>query len=383
MVYQPKPRTLTAIVLALAAMGLQGLTARGQDSTPDFALIRTTDLQAIDRDRVQNWLEQQVSGLLALKANDAVTAQGSALVATITEHFRASNATRGFKDGLAQMVLQIVTRQYKSPPASAEARKPAAAGFALLAAQVVLPNADTAAAIACFTPALDDPAPAVRFLAAGGLAALAAKVDNQQWSVLLAAVQKAAAAESDPVALGAMLQILLVRSGPRLESVVPAVQAVMDARLEAFARQALLPGPQDAEIASWLGEQALKIAEARNTVPFVERIGRLMTMATWTYLAEMPSSPRRLQLERVVMGAETQLKAIVRAKANVSTPPDVTTAMLAGAATPAQAENMTTALERWIGTDQQPGVLNNAPFGLPVGLGLSRPATTPTSPPAS
>ncbi len=383
MVYQPKPRTLTAIVLALAAMGLQGLTARGQDSTPDFDLIRTTDLQAIDRDRVQNWLEQQVSGLLALKANDAVTAQGSALVATITEHFRASNATMGFKDGLAQLVLQIVTRQYNSPPASAEARKPAAVGFALLAVQAVLPNADAAAAIACLTPALSDPAPAVRFLAASGLAGVAAKVDDRQWGTLLAAVQKAAAGESDPVALGAMLQVLLVRSGPRQESVVPAVQAVMDARLEAFARQALLPGPQDAEIASWLGEQALKIAEAHSTVPFVDRIARLMTLATWTYLSEMPSSPRRLQLERAVMAAETQLKAIVRAKADVPTPPDVTTAMLAGAATPAQAENMTTALERWIGTPQQPGVLNSAPFGLPVGLGLSRPATTPTSPPAS
>jgi len=376
-------KTLTAIALAAAALGLQGLPALGQDSTPDFALIRTTDLQVIDRDRVQNWLEQQVSGLLALTANEAVAAQGSALVATITEHFRASNATKAFKDGLAQLVLQIVARQYNSPPASAEARKPMAVGFALLAAQAVLPNADTAAAAACFTPALSDPAPAVRYLAAGGLAAVADKTDNQQWNSLLAAVQKAAAAESDPVALGAQLQILLVRSGPRSEAVVPAVQAVMDARLEAIARQTLLPGPQDGEIASWMGEQALKIAEARNTVPFVDRIARLMTLATWSYLSEMPSSPRRLQLERVVMSAEAQLKALARAKANVATPPDVTAAMLAGAATPAQAENMTAALERWIGTSQQPGVLNNPPFGLPVGLGLARPATASASPPAS
>jgi hypothetical protein len=250
-------------------------------------------------------------------------------------------------------------------------------------------------------------------VAASGLLAIRGKLNDQQWAALLPTIRKAGLAESNPVVLSSLFQLLSVEQGPRVESALPVVQEILDARLDSFEQKQVLPTLADAEAAAWLGARLVAL-NPQLVSAGARQIARLLADALETYLSlsqkpsqaakpaepkkpgepkkpaepKKPSEPKKAEpkgptgdqkeelerLERIIRSAESSLKALVKG----ANQPDVTGAMLGGGAD--RADKMRLALNAWIGTTQSPGVLNGPPYNFPSGLGIKRAsATSPTT----
>jgi hypothetical protein len=354
-------------VLALTAL-LPARVLRAQDA-PDFATIRKSDFSStIDRDRVSAWVAARFDELLA--ADNALTA-GARFYQTMLEHVRATDATRGFKEGMARIVADEFAKRYQAR----RQKNPPDNPIPYVVALTVLRAYDQPSALPVFQSALTDPQAGVRLAAASGL--LAMRIPDAQWNQLLPVVQQAAATETDPVTLSRLGQILTRDAGPPLAQAADAVLAVMDARLTRFERQGELPNHADADWAAWLGRRLARTDDTQLRTRIVRTLARLLADAAHAYVnQELPSEIRR-DIEVVIASAERQLKLLTNLPANQ--PIDVTAALFADEAT--RDEAITREVDKWIGTDQTTGYLNQAPWNFPPGLGIDRtpPATQPTT----
>ena len=138
---------------------------------------------------------------------------------------------------------------------------------------------------------------------------------------------------------------------------------------------------RDGDAAAWLGKRALAAGNASASNSAAGRIARLMTSSVYAYFTEKLRKGQQELIERVIRAAETQLKAIVQSRAPNKQVPDITAAMLSGG--PGRTDKMTLALNKWIGTTQSRGLLNDAPFNLKPGLGIERPSPTTAPSPSS
>ncbi len=269
------------------------------------------------------------------------------------------------------------------PDASATLAEIDQATVALAAAMVlmVLRDFGHASAFGCFKAALSDSAPGPRVVAAEGLAGLRASLNDANWTALLAELQKTLPAETSAPAADRMYRVLLTDTDNRAESVVPVLLAVLNARLSACERDGRLLAEGDGHAAVWLLSRAERSANKASRLPVVRCAGRLLADAVHEYTTDKSRESRLSQMEPLLVAVETRLESLVKAVDRNAKPPDpaVRTVMLAGGSK--QGAQMSSALARWVGTVGQPGLLNQAPFNLPVGLDIRRkPATTATAP---
>jgi len=390
--HQKLTRSLMTVGIA-AVLAVSSLTTRstawGQAPRPtaptaDLANIRKTNLDGPDRTSVENWVGQQIQQLFAATNDKAAQSQGQKFFEEVQTHTKAADATPPFREGLATILATAFNKQY---PSSSATRRPLATVYVLMSinqAQMSIPQT-TAPAVPvmdAFKLALTDTTSGGRYLGASGLLNLLKKLNDDQWRVLLPDVQKAATAEKSPIVLGQLYDFLLKAEGSRIEAAIPILANILDARLVQFDQNKGWPTLADANAAKWLSEKLANSANTQLQMRAVSILARLMTNAMYAYVTK-PGDAWSESLEKTIRACEASLKSLVSARAaNAQLPnPDVTTAMLENSHQ--QVEAMMTALQKWIGTSNKPGVLNAAPFNLEPGLKIAPPTLSPTTEPTT
>jgi hypothetical protein len=215
-------------------------------------------------------------------------------------------------------------------------------------------------------------------MAATGLLTIRGQLTQQQWSALMPVLQKAGIEESNTVSLARVYRLLALPANAPVDS-VPAVTAILEARLGKIEQKKGWPMAADAEAIKYLGDRLAGLnSQLQDRAILI--MARMLTNAVYIHVNKPPAD-HLVSLEKVIRAAEAQLKAAVPRRAPSAKPADVSTAMLENGTS--QANNMLLELNKWIGTAQQPGVLNQAPFTFERGLKIvpsgaaSKPASTP------
>lgn len=359
-----RPGTLLAAGLALVLAA----PAAWAQQMPDLPTIRKTDLATIDRNNVESWINQQVQALLKMTPDQgaALKAQGQQFYAAVSENVKAADASARFRDGVAAILTDAVLNAYPKAP---KTRHPLAAVYVFMVLnQVAQPTPKT---VDAFTLALSEPTPGGRMMGISGLLTLRAQLTPQQWTALLPVVQKLAADETNEVVLARAYRFLaLPANNPPVDS-VPAVLAILEARLGRIEQQNGRPLAADAEAIEWLGGRLAAMTNTQQRDRAIRIMARMLTNAVYIY-ANKPLPEHQQGLEKVVRVGEDQLKKAVARLAPSAKPGDITNAMLTNVT--AQTDSMLLELNKWIGTAQQPGALNQAPFNYEVGLKITRPS---------
>ncbi len=350
----------------LLGLGVMVCTRASIGQEPvNLETIRRTDFRStIDRQRVQAWVKQQLDELFSTET--PLPAAGAFYLRMLV-HFSASDATTGFRDGLAELVAEEFTSRYEAEAANPAKTHPIPCAVTLTVLRVY----GSPAALPCFKRAIKDPAPGVRLAAAEGL--LAGKIEAQAWETLLSELQKAAMEESDPLTLSRLYRVLTKNGGPPVDQVVTALLETLGARFVRFEQKGESPAMADAEAATWLAGKFSGINNARSRHDIIRGIARLLADAVHAYLEPDATTTGKRQLERVIAITEKQLKAIAKAPGN-RTQPNVTEVMFKGGED--RNEHMATACEEWIGTEAKAGFLNEQPFNFERGLSIKRAAPT-------
>lgn len=365
-------RTGPWVLAAIVAVSLARSSLAQQE--PNLDRIRKTPFTTnADRQSVTDWAQRLIDELFSV---DKPVIAGALFYRRMTEDFSAADATPGFKDGLAEILAEAFASRYQPRASGPEATNPVPVVFVLAVLRVY----QRPSAFEGFQRALADPAAGVRLMAAVGLGAIREKIDDQQWTAMLANVQKAGVAETDPVVLGRMYGLLRAQAASRVAAAVPVMLAILDARMTRFETKGGWPVPADGQAAVWLGDKTRAINDARTRTNAVRQIGRLLADGVHAFTKQNPPETYQTRLEEAIESTEKGLRMSVAAiLTNNPLLPDVTKAMLQGG--PSRADNMQLELNNWMGTDQVPGVLNKPPFNFERGLNIKRTAPeTPATP---
>lgn len=339
---------------------------------PQPALRASATISALDRQTVQKWVDALLDQLFLAATPER---EDPKFLAQVLEQYNAQGATPAFKEAVSRSFIASLPKRYagKTSLNDSNLPRPVTVVHALLAMNTF---ADAGALDLYMKALADDTAAGVRLLAAEGLISIKPKLNAQQWSGVVAAVQKAGESEPDPVVLGRYYRLLATDSDARSQD---AMLKVLDARLNRFEQKNELPAVADRLAAEWLGPRAVAMNNAANQNQITLRMARLLADCVYAYGTVGKLAERKEPIERVILSADAQLKAIATPKAAGKAIPDVTKAMLDGG--PAQVDKMQAEVDRWIGTASAPGLLNAAPFNLPTGLAIKRPATAPATTP--
>lgn len=412
------------LLVAMAACVVTGQAARAQDA-PRFDTIRRTQVSATDRQVIQAWLHEQLAELFQVEDGKAA---GFDLFFRspngLVPHFRSGDATEGFRAFLAEALSEAVLRAYENHREQAE---PAAVSYAITALRIF----GRPSALPSFQAALGDPLPAVRLLAARGIFAARDQIDGNQWPQVVSGVQQAAIAERHADVLRGLYQCLQVDAAARLPQALPAIQAVLEARLQRFEEQGELPADADADVVLWLARQFGGINNPQMQNQLITATGRLLANAVYAFMLlspppdsvvlnqvdpaeavarsfpaffglepgpttveietgddheaavrklrafyervhdQIPATRDRIRtMERIIHDAESALGAMVRARVTAAQLPNIATPLLRGGRE--RARDVIAELHKWIGDEETEGLLNREPFQMPRGLGINR-----------
>ncbi|HOA72924.1 MAG TPA: hypothetical protein PL151_07395 [Phycisphaerae bacterium] len=357
----------------IGAMGIVSIApaalaqAPAAPKKPEFPTIRKTQLATIDRNNVEAWINAQIQQMFAQQDDAALQTQGREFYEAIAQSVKAGDATAEFREGVATILADSFVAQYPKAPSD---RRPLAVVYPLMALNAAVQQ-PTPKMIQAFTMALSEPTPGGRLLGVSGLLTLQKNLNQQQWTELLPVLQKTGAAETSGPVLARIYRLLALPANAPVDP-VPAVLAILDARLSRLDQKQGWPVAADAVAIKWLGERMAGMSpELQNRATLA--IARLMTDAVYAYVSK-PGDEILVDLEKVVLAAEKQLTAVVTRRApNAKVPsPTLAAAMLDSG--PGQKDSTLLALNKWIGTAQQPGVLNQAPFNFEPGLKVPPPA---------
>jgi hypothetical protein len=415
------------VLIALGILGCaQAGVAQPAPKEPDWVRIRKDrETSAIDKPRIREWVEWRVDRLFS--ADDAFT-DGADFYRTLTTHFLAADATAGFKNTLAEIVGGAIADRYKPEagksmhavfalmtlnvykhPSSFDVYQRAlqdpAAGPRLLAAKglmaireniqaqqwtALLPGIQKIGATEANPAVLEalyrllsvGPGPRVGETLPVVLAILDARLGRiekqNEWPTLgdadmvswlaarFASIGQGDARKSAVLAAARLLAdsvhqyLLLKPPADALKLREGETIARLQERLELlFGVDLKLPS-----VAINTGDSDEKLKEKKQEL--YEKTHKLFERLAST----LGASPQRIETtERIIRTSETALKSMTKVMAPARTLPDVTKAMLAG--DPALwAQNMRLECNKWIGTAQVAGLLNEAPFSFERGLGV-------------
>ncbi|GMV97453.1 MAG: hypothetical protein HRF43_01070 [Phycisphaerae bacterium] len=347
---------------------------------PNWDVIRKAPLTPIDKSTVQKWVAAYVNQIFT--ASDPMP-YALYLFRRTGEEVRNTASVPAYKDALAQTVTDAFNARYgQTPPAS----QPVGIVFLLMTIRQLAPSAaaNYGGALIAFQSVLADPSSAVRSEGLAGLQQIRAAIPAAGRPAVINAVQKAGLAEVHPVVLGRMYTFLAAlgdNGTPQdVQAVVTALLAILDARLTRIEQKREWPFSADATAVAWLAGKSRTLTVPATQTAIARTTARLLADVVYAHVHHVPSAAIKEDLERAAMLAEEQLTALYKAKLpNGPVPePSVTKAIHETGAK--QGPAMTAAVEKWIGSGSTPGVLNPpAAFGLPVGLGITRPPPPATS----
>lgn len=367
------PRFSRQAILGIVVLALASPVAWAQQADapkkPDFATIRKSELAPIDRNDVEKWVNSQIQELFKASSDKELKSQGYEFYRSITQSVRAADATPRYREGVAAILAEAFVNEYKKAPSD---RRPLAVVYPLMALNAAAQP--TPRIIEAFTLALSEPTPGGRLLGAAGLLAIRGQLNQQQWNALLPALQKAGSDETSGPALARIYELLALPANPAPPvDTTPVVMAILDARLARMAQGNGWPMAADADAIQWLGGRMSTLANPQLQDRAALLIARMMTHAVYAY-AKNSLEDVISGLEVVVLAAEAQLGQVVNRRASGKRPPSVTNALLDGGAE--RTNRMLAELKKWIGTDDEPGLLNEAPFNFDVGLKIPPPTVT-------
>lgn len=374
---------LCAAFLATAWFLSGSAFAQDAPKEPNWAEVLKKGLAAkesLDRRAAQQWLDAQIQQLLTSEDPKVVQTLGSSLYMKLIGHYQSKDAAREFRTGLAEIVAESFIKQYKPSAESVKPPHPLGAALVLM----MLRDFRQPSCLPCFKAALADPAPGPRLVAAEGLAGIRDQLNEQDWAALVGDLQKAAAKETSSVTLSRICRVLMVETPNRVDGAVSALNAILDGRLAVFEKELNNPTEADGEVALWLAKRAEKANAPAVRVGALSRAARLLADAVDVLVNDPYDGEWQEPLERLVMTLEPAIEALAKVIAPNATWPKLTVrdAMTTGGKE--RRRKMADAMGQLIGTNGMPGVLNQNPFNLPVGLDIQRtPRPTTSSAPAS
>ena len=342
---------------------------------PAWSQIRgLSQLTATDKKDVRAWVDAQIKSILAETDPVKSRRQGKAFYTKVAGSFKADNASNAFKDTVSKAVTESFLAQYK-PPAKVDAASPHPLGRLYVMMTVV--TFKQPGALGCYQKALADPSSGVRERAVTGLLQLRDNLSPEAWTELLPFIKKAALSETNSVVLSRLYAFLTVHQNPRAQATMPIVLDILDARFKRFEEKWSVPRLADGEAAVWLGGRFAAVNDPATKKKIVLTVARLLADSVHVYAKQALKPSERRSLEAALLATETQLKAMVKGDAM----PDISTIMIKDGKDQDKRAAMLAELDKWIGSAERDGVLNGAPFNLPVGLDIQR-APLPYTQPA-
>jgi HEAT repeat protein len=233
---------------------------------------------------------------------------------------------------------------------------------------------DDPAAIDGLTAALQSDDVIVRWRAATGLLSLRDRVGAAAPNVLSALEQTA---RSEPHELVRRSVYLAMLMPDRLDDGLAKLASALVARREQVDQGPAAGLKAETDLFERLArpDSLLRNASERGRADLTRALAAILTTAVGRYTA-LPADASALDkeaLERLILQTESALRVAAREVAGGNSAPDVTAAMSAGGAD--AANRLQAELAKWVGQEGSPGLLNQAPWDVPVG-GVAQQAAT-------
>jgi hypothetical protein len=400
----PAIAMLATLLLGGAAAVAQPAATAPAGQEPNWEAIRKAALSPIDRGTVQKWVAAKIDELFA--AEDPAK-PGPEFSKKLIGQVR--DAAPQFKDALCQVLAEAFVTRYQQAAGGNYKVNPLAPVFVLMTLRECLmtlrePNAPPpVATLPAFAAVIGDPAPAVRREGIMGINVLRAALSPAARTNLIEPVRKAAMAETCPTVLIRLYDFLkYVGDNPAQGQDLQIAQtlvALLDARLTRVEKEGEWPAIADAEAVNWLAAKSRlpSLNNAQIQKDIVRVTARLLVDAAWADANLKPPQQIKQDLERIVILTEDPSDAdhpilglvdLYKTKVPGGAAPSPSVSEAASMATPDakaaadQKAKIAVAITKWVGSEQTKGLLNDA-FGLPIGLGIQRPAPPPSSAPAS
>jgi hypothetical protein len=353
---------IVQLAMLLVLSSSAAVFAQQEAVKPEFDRLRTTPLTStIDRQRVEKWLDQEIP---ALYQAESPLSAGAAFFKSLNQHLRANDATSGFKTGMTGLLNGALLKAYE--PMTAEVRESNALVTVFL---LSLMKASTSAnGLPAYQAAISDPTPGVRLVAADAIERV--QLSTEQWTQLVPAIRQAASTESSPAVVQRYYRILQRQDGPPEAVAAEAMVAILQARTARFEQDSEFPCVGDARAIGWLTQRASRAANSDLRPQVIQVAAKLVADAVHSYVSESVTGDLQHQLERVIILAEGHLKALARG--GEGDQPNVSQILTSDV--DSRLARLQDAVNAWIGTADADGYLNKAPFNLPRGLGITRPA---------
>lgn len=353
MIFRP---TIGPLSLIVAACLVQAAVAQ---APPDIDSLREQNsISSEDRQRIAQWIGGRATDLES-SANDPARVSG-----TIREILgKLDRATPAFRTAYVEETSRAAQARFTSAPPAVK-----------WALAEVLQSFDDPAAIDGLIAALQSDDVIVRWRAAVGLLSLRGRVGAAAPNVL-AALEETARAE--PHALVRRSVYLAMLMPDRLDDGLAKLASALTARRDAFEQGPPAGLNAETELFERLArpDSLLRNADERGRADVTRALAAVLTITVSRYAA-LPADASALDkeaLERLILQTESALRVAAREVAGGNNAPDVTSAMYTGGAD--VAERMIAELAKWVGQEGSPGLLNQAPWDVPVG-GVAQQAAT-------
>lgn len=329
---------------------------------PDIDSLREQNsISSEDRQRIAQWVEGRVADM------EASPGDADRIAGTVREMVsKLDRATPAFRTAYTEEISKAARSRFVSAPPTVKR-----------ALAEVLQSLDDPAAIDGLLAALQSDDVISRWRAASGLIALRDRVGPAAPNVL-SALEQAARSEHHELVRRVIYRAMLIPD--RLDDGLAKLSSALASRRQQL--EAGSPTAFQAETALFgmlaRTDSPLRNADVRGRADLTRVLAQYLTIAVGRY-SSLPadgSALNREALERLILQTEAALRVSAREVAGGNNAPDVTAAMTAGGAD--RASKMQGELAKWVGAEGTTGVLNQAPWDVPVG-GL--PQTTATASP--
>ncbi|MCP4251129.1 MAG: hypothetical protein GY778_29175 [bacterium] len=360
---------VTLASFALAAIALPG-SAAAQDPPPTDPLdtIRgRSTFTAADDQAVDDWLTARIDELETAadawqvarddldadldEATDLLNTARSGLLDAFRSQLQHADNTPAFVGRFAERSAQVMAARL------GDGSPPATVAWCLPRVLVDMNRIETRSALIA---GLGHATAAVRGMSAIGLARLRPQIapDAAMARATIGALQSAAVTEANSVALAAMYEAAGYSDRPQ-ES-LSAYDAIFGARIDKRKNRQLIIADR-AELAafSYLKSIRRNVPEPAKA-PLVRSLAAFLTLDVGRY-PDAPA-PEKTNVHERIEGAESLLETLVGAGSGGG---NVRRALRGGG--PAADIDMKLELLKWVGSEAEPGVLNAAPWRVPVG----------------
>ena len=162
--------------------------------------------------------------------------------------------------------------------------------------------------------------------------------------------------------------ILLGAGQNRADVVTSTLLGILDSRMDNFEQNGIQPTVADTVAIDWLIAQVRRGNNRDMQIDVARRAARLMADATLMLVRGRIAPAHKAQIEEAAVHTESQLSQLLPAIEANAQPPATSLAAAVLAPAGERETKLTATLTTWIGSADEAGVLNKAPFNFPQGL---------------